>query len=699
MKNRILFLSTLGVISISCFMCSFLPGTEPTKDKTVITENVMSNLLQMGHFKPRDFDDKFSEDVYDLYLKRIDINKKFLLMSDVNELKQMRLQIDDQLKNDKFDFFNRCNEILNKRYAEVESFYKELLKEPFDFTTEEKIETEAKKLNYASDSKAQREEWRKLFKYQTLVRMSEALESQEKALLKKDSLFEAKSLATIEKESREKVEKSYNDFFKRIKKVDDTDRAGIFLNVVANVFDPHTEFFPPKVKDNFDIQMSGQLEGIGAQLQEKDGSIKVSNIVPGSASWRQGELKAGDVILKVAQGKDEPVDISDMRLDDAVQLIRGKKGTEVRLTVRKPDASTKVISIIRDIVVLDETYAKSLIIEEGQKVGYLKLPSFYADFNKPGGRRCAVDVKNEIIKLKEQQVNGLIIDLRNNGGGSLQDVVEMAGLFIDKGPIVQVKSTGTNAEVLEDRNPGILYDGPLVIMVNNISASASEILAAAMQDYKRGIIIGGEQTFGKGTVQRIVGLDDRLDYSQISYAPVGSLKLTMQKFYRVNGGSTQLKGVSSDIMLPDKYEKLYKGEREEEFPMPWDEIKPASINAWTAKWNIDEIKKKSKQRVENDLTFKQIRELEEKYKKQADNTLISLNLEKFRAEQKKNNIDTDVLEKLEKEGKQLNAYGMAQDLEKIAADSTKKVMNEDWIKSVKKDSYIKEAVNVILDMK
>lgn len=698
MKNRFLFLSALGVISVSCFMCSFLPGTEPSKDKTIVTENVMSNLLQMGHFKPRVLDDKFSEDVYDLYLKRIDINKKFLLMSDINELKQMRQEIDDQLKSDKFDFFNRCNEILNKRYAEVEGFYKDLLKEPFDFTKEEKIETDAKKLNYASDSKSQREEWRKLFKYQTLVRMSEAIESQEKALLKKDSLFEAKSISVIEKESREKVEKSYNDFFKRLKKVDDTDRAGIFLNAVANVFDPHTEFFPPKVKDNFDIQMSGQLEGIGAQLQEKDGSIKVSNIVPGSASWRQGELKAGDVILKVAQGKDEPVDITDMRLDDAVQLIRGKKGTEVRLTIRKPDASTKVISITRDIVVLDETYAKSLIIEEGQKVGYLKLPSFYADFNKIGGRRCAIDVKNEIIKLKEQQVNGLIIDLRNNGGGSLQDVVEMAGLFIDKGPIVQVKSTGTSAEVLEDRNPGILYDGPLVIMVNNISASASEILAAAMQDYKRGIIIGGEQTFGKGTVQRIVSLDDRLDYSQISYAPVGSLKLTMQKFYRVNGGSTQLKGVASDIMLPDKYEKLYKGEREEEFPMPWDEIKPANINAWSGKWNMDEIRKKSKQRIENDLTFKQIRELEEKYKKQAENTLISLNLEKYRAEQKKNNVDTDILEQLEKEGKQLNAYAMAQDLEKIATDSTKKVMNEDWIKSVKKDSYIKEAVNVIKDM-
>jgi carboxyl-terminal processing protease len=680
-------------------MCSFLPGTSTEKDKTVITENVMSNLLQMGHFKPRLIDDKFSEDVYDLYLKRIDINKKFLLQTDINELKLMRNQIDDQLREDKFDFFIKSTEILNKRYAEVENFYKDLLKNPFDFTKEEKIETDPKKLNYPADSKAQKEEWRKLFKYQTLVRMSDALEAQEKAQLKKDTIIEIKSLETIEKESREKVEKSYLDFFKRLKKVDETDRAGMFLNAVANVFDPHTEFFPPKVKDNFDIQMSGQLEGIGAQLQEKDGAIKVSNIVPGSASWRQGELKAGDIIIKVAQGKDEPVDVTDMRLDDAVQLIRGKKGTEVRLTVRKPDASLKVIAITRDIVVLDETYAKSLIIDEGEKIGYLKLPSFYADFNKAGGRRCAIDVKNEVIKLKEQQVQGLIIDLRNNGGGSLQDVVEMAGLFIDKGPIVQVKTTGSNAEVLEDKNPGILYDGPLVILVNNISASASEIMAAAIQDYKRGVILGGEQTFGKGTVQRVVSLDDRLDYSQISYAPVGSLKLTMQKFYRVNGGSTQLKGVNSDIMLPDKFEKLYKGEREEEFPMPWDEIKPANITPWTPDWNLDEVKKKSKLRVESDLTFKQIRALEEKYKKQADNTLISLSIDKYRAEQKKNNEETDTLEKLEKNGKQLNAFALNLDLEKIANDSTKKVMNEEWIKGVKKDSYIKEAVQVIKDMK
>ncbi len=699
MRNKILFISTLAVISVSCFMCSFLPGNEQTQDKTIVTEDILGNLLQNGHFKSRPFDDKFSEDVFNLYLKRLDVNKKFLLQSDFEELEQMKTQIDDQLRTNKLDFFNKCTELINKRYADVESFYKEILSTPFEFKSDEMIETDAKKINYAANIEVLREEWRKLLKYQTLTRLYEATEAQEKALTRQDTVFKAKTFDELEKEAREKVEKNYTDFFKRLKKVDETDRAGIYLNTIANTFDPHTEFFPPKVKDNFDIQMSGQLEGIGAQLQEKDGVIKVSSIVPGSASWRQGELKAGDVILKVAQGQAEPVSIENMRLDDAVQLIRGKKGTEVRLTVRKPDVSIKVIAITRDIVILDETYAKSLMIDDAQKIGYLKLPSFYADFNKPNGRRCAADVKNEVVKLKENGIKGLIIDLRNNGGGSLQDVVEMAGLFIDKGPIVQVKSTGGDSQVLEDKHAGTVYDGPLVIMVNNISASASEIMAAAMQDYNRAIIIGGEQTFGKGTVQRVLNMDDQLNYKLISYAPIGSLKLTMQKFYRVNGGSTQLKGVASDIVLPDKFEKLYKGEREEEFAMPWDEIKPAPIISWQPKWNVSTIKKKSKNRTEKDLAFKQIRELEIKYQAQSEKTLISLKYDIYKAEQKKNSEETDYLEKIEKESKQLQVYGLTQDLEKIAQDSTKKVLNEDWIKSVKKDTYIKEAVNVINDMK
>lgn len=699
MKNRFLFWGSLGVISISCFMCSFLPPADGDKSKEIITENAMMSVLQMAHFDPRNIDDKFSEDVFDLYIKRIDVNKKFLLQSDINNLKTMRTKLDDEIKEGKLDFFNESTKVLNARYEEVEAFYKSLLSTPFDCTKDEKIETDAKKLSYAADINQLKEEWRKLLKYQVIVRLGESLDAQDRAKEKKDTVVEIKTVADLEIDARKKVEKNYDDFFKRLKKVDENDRLGMYFNAVANVYDPHTEFFAPKVKDNFDIAMSGQLEGIGAQLQEKDGIIKVTNIVPGSASWRQGQLKAGDIIMKVAQGTQEPVDIADMRIDDAVQLVRGKKGTEVRLTVKKPDASILIIPIVRDIVVLEETYAKSVIIDEKTKIGYIKLPSFYADFNKVGGKRCAVDVRNELIKLKEQNVKGVILDLRYNGGGSLNDVVEMAGLFIDKGPIVQVKTTSPIAEVLEDKNPGVLFDGPLVVMVNNTSASASEIMAAAIQDYKRGVILGGEQTFGKGTVQRVLNLDDRLDASERAYAPIGSLKLTMQKFYRVNGGSTQLKGVASDIVIPDKYEKLYKGEREEDFPMPYDEIKPALITPWLATFNLDEIKKKSKERISNNKVFIQTKDLENKFEEQSKKTLVSLNLEKYRSEQKKNTDETDAITKLEKEQTQLKVYSMPQDLQKIAADSAKNVVNNEWIKNVKKDSYIKEAVNVINDMK
>jgi carboxyl-terminal processing protease len=446
--------------------------------------------------------------------------------------------------------------------------------------------------------------------------------------------------------------------------------------------------------------MSGQLEGIGAQLQEKDGSIKVSNIIPGSPSWRQGQLKAGDVIIKVAQGPNDPVDVTDMRLDEAVTLVRGKKGTEVRLTVRKVDGSVVVIPIIRDVVVLEETYAKSLVLTGGKKIGYIKLPSFYADFNKQGGRRCATDMKKEVMKLKAEGIDGLIIDVRNNGGGSLQDVVEIAGMFIPKGPIVQVKSRGQNADVLEDKDPAVLYDGPLAIMVNNISASASEILAAAMQDYKRGVVIGGEQTFGKGTVQRVFNMDDYLSYKDNAFKPIGSLKLTTQKFYRVNGGATQLKGVSSDIVLADRYEKLYRGEREEEYPMIWDEIKPATIELWNGgSLDLKTMKKNSGNRTASNKAFQFIKQLEERYQKQKDESLISLNLDTYRKEAKKNNDDSEQLDALAKELPELNVRSLDIETDNLEKDSVKVAVHEEWVKQVKKDFYIREAIEVIKDWK
>lgn len=661
----------------------------------------MLQILNVAHYEPKELNDNFSENAFSLFLKRIDVNKKFLTADDVEELKKYKKTIDDELLNGKIDLFLKSNALLKQRMKDVEAFYPSLLDKPFDLNSNESLETDPDKLSYAKDLDALKEEWRKTLKYQTLLRVAEELETQEKNLTRKDTAFTAKPLADIEKEARERVKKNYQDFFKRLNKIEDTDRLAVYLNSISNAYDPHTEFFAPKTKQNFDIAMSGQLEGIGAQLQERDGSIKVSNIVPGSPSWRQGELKAGDIILKVAQGAGEAVDISDMPLDEAVMLIRGKKGTEVRLTVKKIDGSSRVIKIIRDVVILEETYAKSLLIgDKKARYGYIKLPSFYADFNQREGRRCADDIKAEVLKLKAEGVSGIIIDLRNNGGGSLQDVVEIAGLFIPGGPVVQVRGRGGMSDVLMDRDTAVIYSGPLAIMVNNVSASASEILAAAMQDYKRGIIVGGEQTFGKGTVQRIFGLDDYVPFKDYQMKPLGSIKLTTQKFYRVNGGATQLKGVQSDIRLPDRYEALFKGEREEDYPMPWDEIKPSAISLSShGPENLSRIKENSRKRVESSEAFRMVRELATYYNKQAEETVVNLTLQKLRDRQKENKDEGARLDTLLERLPKLDVVTLRKDLDKIQSDSTRFALHKDWLKNVSRDIYVRETVEVLKEFK
>jgi carboxyl-terminal processing protease len=699
MNKRVLFvLSACLLVSCGLITCSFLPPQKSEEQKNVVTETVMMQLLNQAHFSPKVLDDAFSENTFDLYIKRIDNTKKFLTQEDIEVLSKYRKQLDDEILSGKMDFFKESNKLLNTRMDQVKGWYKDLLAAPFEYSKDEKIETDPKKLHPAKNIAALKIEWQQLLKYQTLVRLSEMMDTQENIKAGKDTINKPKNFSEMEKESREKVSKTYDDFFRRMSQLDEVDRLGIFLGTISSVYDPHTEFFAPKVKENFDIAMSGQLEGIGAQLQERDGQIKVSNIVPGSPSWRQGQLKAGDVIMKVAQGSADAVDITNMPLDDAVQLIRGKKGTEVRLTVKKVDGSVIIIPIIRDVVVLEETYAKSLIIDTGGKTGYIKLPSFYADFNKAGGRRCAADMKKEILKLKSEGISGLIIDLRNNGGGSLQDVVDIAGLFIPEGPIVQVKSRGMRPDVLEDRDTSVLWRGPLVIMVNNISASASEILAAAMQDYNRGVIIGGEQTFGKGTVQRVLNLDDYLPMSDYNLRPVGSLKLTTQKFYRVNGETTQLKGVSSDISLSDRYEKLYKGEREEDFPLAWDRIEPSRYSKWSNGPDINKLKKKSEARIASNEAFNYIKELGDKYKKQSEQSLVSMNLESYRKEQKKDNGENEKLDKLAASLSTLKLSSSKEDMLKMPSDSTRKALHEDWLKSIHKDFYVREALEVVKDI-
>jgi len=501
-NKKVLFL--LPVAALAAF--SYTYKVQADKDEAI--DQILMQSLNNVHYSPLTLNDDFSEKVFKLYMQRLDYNKKFLLQSDVDELKKLNHSIDDDISAGHFGFFDKSYNIITKRVDEAQAYYKEILSQPFDFSKDEEIELDEEKLNFAKNPAELKEAWRKSLKYQVLARMVEMSDSQDKAKEKSDTV-KLKSKETLEADARKKVLKSNDDYFKRIREFDRNDRLAVYFNSITGIYDPHTEFFPPKDKANFDISMSGQLEGIGAQLQEKDGYIKVSSIVPGSASWKQGQLKPGDLILKVAQGSGEPVDLTDMRMDDVLPLIRGKKGTEVRLTVRKPDGSTTIIPLIRDIVVIEESYAQSVILKGKKNIGYIKLPSFYADFNGNGGRSCSKDIKKELEKLKAEHVDGVILDLRYNGGGSLPDVVDMAGLFIDKGPIVQVKQKTGVPQVLEDKDPSTVYDGPLVVMVNSNSASASEIMAAAIQDYKRGVIVGtSPSSFGKGTVQRFYNLDD-----------------------------------------------------------------------------------------------------------------------------------------------------------------------------------------------
>jgi carboxyl-terminal processing protease len=443
--------------------------------------------------------------------------------------------------------------------------------------------------------------------------------------------------------------------------------------------------------------MSGRFFGIGASLQYDEGNIKVTSILTGSPAWKSGELQAGDIIQKVAQGKEEPVDLTGFVVTDAVKIIRGKKGTEVKLTVKKADGTVKVISLIRDEIIQDETFARSAVVKNGNsKIGYILLPEFYADFENPNGNRSYIDVQNEVKKLKEQNVDGIVIDLRNNGGGSLYDVVQMAGLFIEDGPIVQVKERDNRPSVLKDKDRAVLYTGPLAVMVNEFSASASEIFAAAIQDYGRGVIIGSTSTYGKGTVQRNIGLDPETGFS-VSNSELGTVKLTLQKFYRINGGSTQLKGVTSDIVLPDQLEYLKVREKDDPDALPWDEISKSPYSAWSAGYDLKTIQQLSTRRVDTDSAFKQIKANTDWLAKQNDKA-SSLQLDKYREQQKKIRATLAQNSTLTKLKGEINVAPLPGEGNRWENDTTKQERYNQWIKNLSKDIYLDQAVKVVDDM-
>ena len=509
--------------------------------------------------------------------------------------------------------------------------------------------------------------------------------------------FVVKSDTELEKEAREKVQKIMDRTFDRYRlKFNDDDKFNMFVNAITTTFDPHSEFFPPVDKRYFDEEMSGRFYGIGASLQYEEGNIKVASVLTGSPAWKSGEIQAGDVIVKVAQGKEDPVELTGFVVTDAVKLIRGKKGTEVNLTLRKQDGTLKVVSIIRDEIVQDETFARSAIVKnETSKIGYIFLPEFYADFDRPNGNRSFTDVANEVTKLKAENVDGIVIDLRNNGGGSLYDVVQMAGLFIEDGPIVQVKDRENNASVLKDKDRNVLYTGPLAVMVNEFSASASEIFAAAIQDYGRGVIIGSTSTYGKGTVQRNIGLDE--NGFSLSNAELGTVKLTLQKFYRINGGSTQLKGVSSDIILPDNLEYLKVREKDDEDALPWDEINKATYKNWDPGYDLKTIQQLSNLRLENDNTFNLIKESSEWLSNQ-NTKEYSLELDKYKLEQEAIRKTVKQLESLLKLKAELDVTALPKEVDRWSDDKSKQERFQQWLKSLQKDIYLDQAMKVMNDM-
>jgi len=677
-------------LSLFIFL-GFCNNLNESKDQKLL--GTILAALEKNHFQPVELNDAFSKEVYKIYLDRLDGGKRFFLKKDYVKFSKYELKIDDLCKKRDLSFFKLVDDTYAKRIKSIEEMIESNLKEPFNFSIKESVEVSGDKLSATKNSKAQSERWRKFLKLAVLEKVARRSMAQKELAEKSDTAVKIESLDSLELKARAEVLKTHQEWFKRLKRMKHRDRLTIFLNSIANRFDPHTSYFPPKDKENFDIGMSGRLEGIGATLSERDGYIKVERIVPGSASYKQGELKSGDLIIKVGQGEETPVDVVDMALDEAVQLIRGKKGTIVSLTVKKLDGAIQVINIKRDVVVIEEGYAKSAIIEkEGKKYGYIYLPQFYADFNRKGGRAAASDMKMELQKLKLQKVEGVIFDMRNNGGGSLQEAIEIGGLFVKSGPMVQVKESNRKPDTYQDRDGGAIeYDGPLVVLVNSFSASASEIVAAALQDHNRAIVMGTKSTYGKGTVQTFIDFDRGILSS--GRDPMGALKLTIQKFYRINGGSTQLKGVTPDVAFPDRYDSMKLGERDQDFPLPWDKI-PAA-NYLRLGNNFDRAIAQSNLSISASPKFDLLKEYTLYNHERSKNTNYSLNLDDYVASQIEYKETTAKYKDVYKLDSPLNMSVLRADENELKGDTVKLNIKRDWVKSINKDIYLEEGISVL----
>ena len=706
MKRNYKVLLVVGILAAGLW--SFIPSKKITgddKDKMLI--ELLSFVLEKGHFSPIEINDEFSKKAYAAYIESLDPTKRFFIQSDITEFQKYELAIDDMIRSKDLAFFDLTYKRLMLRMKESKVIYTNILSKPLDLNDNETINVDYEKLPYAATMKDLDQRWRKQLELAVLSditdkediqnALSSGISDETKDVkdAKPAEKSEPKSFEELEKTARKTTESNLNNNFNFIAELTREDWFTVYINAIVTQYDPHTYYFSPEDKEKFDVSMSGKFEGIGARLQKKNEGIEVSELISGGPAWRGKLLEQGDVIIKVAQANEEAIDIAGMRLDDVIKKIKGPKGTLVKLTVKKVDGSVKVVPIVRDEVETEETFAKSTLVEkDGKLFGVIYLPKFYQTFENRSNRDAFKDVAIEVERLKAMNVQGIVMDLRDNGGGSLETVVKMTGLFIDKGPVVQVKPAGGKAQILPDSDPKVQWEGPLVVMINNYSASASEIFAAAIQDYNRGIIIGSKQSYGKGTVQNVFELNEFVRGNQ--YGELGALKTTTQKFYRINGGSTQLEGVKSDIVMPDRFSFMQTGEKDEKSALPWDKIEPANYTPLQV--NYDKVIANSKKRIATNDNFNLISENAKWINDRKEDNTISLNYTAYKNEIVDIESQTKKFKSLEKYKNNLNFTSLPYELELMDKDELLKEKRERWHAELVKDIYMTETLNVLTDL-
>ena len=699
--NKILLFAPLTTL----MFCFNAPKNDDEKMQTIMVS--VKNTLSYLHYSPKPINDAYSQEVYKHYFEMIDASKRYFMQSDMDEFSKHKTKLDDYLNQGNLTFYKLTIDRLYQRVDEIDKITQDILAKPINLDEDETLILEPKLRKNATNKNELAAEWKKYIKYNILQEMESLKAKEETQKEKKDSVQKFKLKDTIKLEilspeqrrvkATTEVKDLITDTFRRFKKRNKMDWFTVHMNAYTEVFDPHTNYYSPKNKEDFDTQFKGKVIGIGAIIQEKRGYLYLGPLTIGAPAWKSKQLSEGDKILKVkSKPNEDAVNVVGMLSDEAVRLIRGEKGTKVTLTVEKKDKSIKEVTMIREEVAIEDTFARSIIVNsaDGKKYGLISLPSFNADFEDAKGRNASDDIKNEILKLKPQGVQGIILDLRNNGGGSLTEVGDIMGLFMNAGPFVQVKDGNGKIQTLKNKTNSPIWTGPVVIMQNELSASASEILAGAMQDYGRGIVLGSPQSFGKGTVQTFVDLNRFLNTND----DFGSLKLTIQKFYRVTGESTQRKGIQSDIQMKDFFTYAEVGERYDDFALAWDKI-PAVAYQPMNYFSIQALQKASEARLQNNKNYQLIQESAQWKEKLDKEESISLKESKFDEVMKKRKAQIEKFKVLDKFNNGLKFTLNPDEMVREKNDEafTKKTQN--WTKNLQRDLYLQEAVNVISGMK